>query len=63
MTGHNDHPRSEDQVMTKAEIRKLDTIIGKLEALQNQTTDARARDLMGQAKTRLMDALSGALRP
>lgn len=40
---------------TAAQVRKLDTIIGKLEALQNEVEDP-ARDL-ASAKTRLMDAL------
>lgn len=40
---------------TAAQVRKLDSIIAKLEALQAEVEDP-ARDL-GHAKTRLMDAL------
>jgi hypothetical protein len=44
--------------MTKAQIKKLDSIIGRLEMLQGEVSDP-ARYL-GQAKTILMDFLRDA---
>jgi len=41
--------------MTTAQIKKLDTIIGKLEALQREVVDP-SNDL-GRAKALLMDAM------
>lgn len=43
--------------MTKAQTKKLDTLIAKLELLQNEVTNPRAVDKMGQAKTKLLEAL------
>jgi hypothetical protein len=44
--------------MTKAELKKLETLIGKLEALQQTTRHEIAKDLMGRAKSTLIRALT-----
>lgn len=43
--------------MTKAEIRKLETILARVETLQLQTNDVNARGRLGQAKTELLRLL------
>ncbi len=40
--------------MTKQEIKSLDSIIARLEILQNKTNDREAKDLMGKAKSELI---------
>ena len=43
--------------MTKAQTKKLDTLIAKLELLQNEVQEPRVADKLGQAKTKLLEAL------
>lgn len=43
--------------MTRAQIRKLESLLGKLEALENETTDARVREYLHRAKNELLTAL------
>lgn len=50
------------RTMTKAQIKKLETILGKLENLQNQVSDASIRDRLGSGKNELLRALSAAER-
>ena len=40
--------------MTRAEHKRLETIIGKIERLQNQTPDLGAKDRLGKAKAELL---------
>jgi len=40
--------------MTQREIKALETIIGKIEALQHKTTNGRARGSLGKAKDELL---------
>lgn len=44
--------------MTNQEIKKLETIIGKLENLQNTTDDKVARGHLQKAKSELLRLLS-----
>jgi ABC-type transport system involved in cytochrome c biogenesis ATPase subunit len=44
--------------MTKAQIRKLETILGKLEALQNEVESPAIRGRLGDGKKELLRALS-----
>jgi hypothetical protein len=44
--------------MTKGDTRKLAAIIGRLEALQHETRNDRARDRMGRAKSELIACLT-----
>lgn len=46
--------------VTKSQIKKLDAICGKIEALQNEITDPRTLDLLRRAKREAMDALKAA---
>ena len=48
--------------MTKSEIRKLETILAKVETLQIETTDAVAREGLGSAKSELLCVLRNAVR-
>lgn len=43
--------------MTKAQIKKLESIIGKLEMLENQTNDRSIRDKLNSGKNELLRAL------
>lgn len=43
--------------MTKAQIKKLETVLAKLEALQGQVASERARELLGKGKNELLYAL------
>lgn len=43
--------------MTKAQIKKLHTILDKLESLQAQVGTDRARELLGKGKDELLYAL------
>lgn len=43
--------------MNKREIEKLNTILAKLESLQNSTKDMQAKDGVNRAKTALMEVL------
>lgn len=43
-----------DHHMTKAQTKKLDIILAKLETLQNEVECERVRERMGKAKTELM---------
>lgn len=45
--------------MTKVQIKKLETILGKLEALQNEVTGPQ-RDRLGAGKAELLRALNEA---
>lgn len=40
--------------MTAKEVRKLETILGKVEALQNETADLNARERLQEAKSALL---------
>lgn len=42
------------EAMTPAEIKRLDTILAKVEALQNQTQDRAAKGRLGLAKDELL---------
>ena len=46
--------------MTQAETKKLETILGKIEALQAQTSSAVLRDRLQSAKSELLRAYSEA---
>ena len=43
--------------MTQANIKALETIIGKIEVLQHKTRDQRASDKLRKAKDELLDLL------
>lgn len=43
--------------MNKEQVKKLETILGKLEALENQVNDNRIRERLSSAKRELMRAL------
>jgi hypothetical protein len=43
--------------MTQRQIRKLETILGKLEALEHETTDRVAREALHSGKNALLIAL------
>jgi len=45
--------------MTKREQQMLDTILGKLEYLQNKTKDERAKERMMAAKNELLRLYKG----
>ena len=44
--------------MTKTQIKKLHTILAKLEALQNETADPYVAARLGYGKSELLKALS-----
>lgn len=44
--------------MTRGQIKKLKTIISKVEALQRECVITREADKMGEAKSKLLDVLS-----
>lgn len=44
--------------MTAAQIKKLHTLLGKTEALQNQVSDERIAERLERAKEQLFRALS-----
>jgi len=48
--------------MTKAQIKKLETVLAKLENLQNQVADRSIRERLGAGKNELLRALSEAER-
>lgn len=43
--------------MTRAQMRKLETILTKLEALENEVKDADVRGSLGDGKSELLRAL------
>jgi hypothetical protein len=43
--------------MTAAQMKKLDTIIGKIEALQHQVTERKDKEALEVAKKRLLERL------
>lgn len=43
--------------MSKAQIAKLETVLGKLENLEAQTADARIRERLHAGKNELLQAL------
>ena len=43
--------------MTAAQIKKLETILGKLENLQKEVASECSKDMLGNAKSELLDAL------
>jgi hypothetical protein len=43
--------------MTLRDIKKLETILAKVETLQNQTRDGQIKERLGSAKTELLRAL------
>ncbi len=48
--------------MTKVQIKKLETILGKLEALQNEVKNTYEAFQLGEAKSKLMAILTLAER-
>lgn len=44
--------------MTQAQLQKLHTILGKLESLQNEVRDPRAKERLGDGKKELLRALN-----
>ncbi len=44
--------------VTKAQVKKLETILGKLENLERQVADDRIRERLHAGKNELLDALS-----
>ena len=48
----------ENKAMTRRQIKELETIIGKLEALQQGIADFQIRDLVGIGKKALIVALN-----
>jgi hypothetical protein len=44
--------------MTRAENKKLGTILAKVEALQNATSDEAAKERLGAAKSQLLRLLN-----
>jgi hypothetical protein len=40
--------------VTRSEVKKLETILYKIETLQNQTRDFVAKDRLGMAKSELL---------
>lgn len=48
--------------MTKAQIKKLETVLAKLEALQNEVADRAIAERLGYGKSELLRALSAAER-
>jgi hypothetical protein len=42
------------EVVSRDEVRKLETILAKIETLQNQTSDRGAKDRLGFAKDELL---------
>lgn len=43
--------------MTKAQIKKLEAIIAKLETLQKELSDTRTHDMLSKSKSVLLDTL------
>ena len=43
--------------MTKAQIKKLESILSRVECLQNEVSDASIKDYIGKAKNELLSAL------
>tara|TARA_R110000868_G_scaffold409885_2_gene696355 strand:- start:429 stop:569 length:141 start_codon:yes stop_codon:yes gene_type:complete len=43
--------------MTKAQQKRLETILAKLEALQNEVSNDRVREYLGDGKSDLLRAL------
>jgi hypothetical protein len=48
--------------MTKAQIKKLETVLAKLESLQNSVADSAIRERLGRGKSELLTALTMAER-
>lgn len=46
--------------MTKAQIKKLETILGKLENLENEVADPSIRDRLHSGKNEILRALQEA---
>lgn len=44
--------------MTKAQLKRLCTILGKLEALQNEVANEKIRERLGAGKNELLRALT-----
>jgi hypothetical protein len=44
--------------MTRKQTKRLEMILGKLEALQNEVRDSDIRDRLGSGKNELLRALS-----